>query len=357
MTSVTASHRPVLQTARMSSLLLEVLQENRRQKRFLLHEFVIMPDHFHLLLTPAPDISLEKCLQYIKGGFSFRAKKELDFRQGIWQQSFTEHRVKDAGDYGAAPRIYLAESGEEISGRGAGVVSVLVGVPRGGNRPRTPVAKATDLRLAFRGPEGPRFHRSALSRLDPSTGATDATNEAKEAENSPAIFGIWSSCDLGTAADLSNQLLLGAWLLRSGRRSKHRRVPTGFWLRADRRPSSSMVFVCFSQEDMDRLSASQKTRARGARQRVEAWAFRPTKSEAIRVALATGAPGRFSIMGPLERMKLYSAARAGGPIRVLGKPCHEACPKYRNTARIRRGAGASGPDRLPSSSCIRSTDR
>jgi REP-associated tyrosine transposase len=98
-TSVTASHRPVLQTERMSSLLLDVLQVNRKQKRFLLHEFVIMPDHFHLLLTPAPDVSLEKCLQYIKGGFSFRARKELDFRQGIWQQSFTEHRVKDALDY------------------------------------------------------------------------------------------------------------------------------------------------------------------------------------------------------------------------------------------------------------------
>jgi putative transposase len=98
-TSVAASHRPVLQTARMSSLLLDVLQDNRKQKRFLLHEFVIMPDHFHLLLTPAPDVPLEKCLQYIKGGFSFRAREELDFKQDIWQQSFTEHRVKDAGDY------------------------------------------------------------------------------------------------------------------------------------------------------------------------------------------------------------------------------------------------------------------
>ncbi|HEX4002842.1 MAG TPA: transposase [Candidatus Acidoferrales bacterium] len=98
-TSVTASHRAILQTTRMSSLLLEVPQQNRRQKRFLLHEFVIMPDHFHLLLTPAPDVSLEKCLQYIKGGFSYRARKELDFTQDIWQQSFTEHRVKDAADY------------------------------------------------------------------------------------------------------------------------------------------------------------------------------------------------------------------------------------------------------------------
>jgi putative transposase len=83
----------------MASLLLDVLQENRRQKRFLLHEFVIMPDHFHLLLTPVPEVSLEKSVQYIKGGFSFRARKELNFNQAIWQAGFNEHRVKDARDY------------------------------------------------------------------------------------------------------------------------------------------------------------------------------------------------------------------------------------------------------------------
>jgi REP element-mobilizing transposase RayT len=25
------------------------------QKRYLLHEFVVMPDHFHLILTPKPE--------------------------------------------------------------------------------------------------------------------------------------------------------------------------------------------------------------------------------------------------------------------------------------------------------------
>lgn len=80
--------------------MLDVLKQNRAQRRLLLHEFVIMPDHLHLLLTPAADVSLEKAVQFIKGGFSFRVKKELGYRWEVWQQSFTEHRVKDAGDYG-----------------------------------------------------------------------------------------------------------------------------------------------------------------------------------------------------------------------------------------------------------------
>ena len=48
-------------------------------------------------LTPAPDIPLEKAVQLIKGGFSFRVKKELGSNTEIWGTGFTEHRIKDAG--------------------------------------------------------------------------------------------------------------------------------------------------------------------------------------------------------------------------------------------------------------------
>jgi REP element-mobilizing transposase RayT len=38
------------------------------RKLIELHEFVIMPDHFHLIITPEERIPLEKAIQYIKGG-------------------------------------------------------------------------------------------------------------------------------------------------------------------------------------------------------------------------------------------------------------------------------------------------
>jgi putative transposase len=98
-TSTTAGRRALLQSDRMAQLLVDVLAENRRKRRFLLHEFVIMPNHFHLLLTPAAEIPLEKALQFIKGGFSYRAKREIHFAFEIWQASFVNHRVRDAEDY------------------------------------------------------------------------------------------------------------------------------------------------------------------------------------------------------------------------------------------------------------------
>ena len=52
-----------------------------------------------MLITPAEEVSLEKAIQFIKGGFSYRVKKELDLSFTIWEKGFTNHRVHDASDY------------------------------------------------------------------------------------------------------------------------------------------------------------------------------------------------------------------------------------------------------------------
>ena len=49
------------------------------------------------ILTPT--ISLEKAAQFIKGGFSYRAKKELGSNMEVWQKGFSDHRIRDAKDY------------------------------------------------------------------------------------------------------------------------------------------------------------------------------------------------------------------------------------------------------------------
>jgi putative transposase len=68
-----------------------------RGEAYLLHEFVLMPDHFHLLITPS--IALERAVQLVKGGFSFRAKRELGSNAEIWHRGFADHRIRDAEDY------------------------------------------------------------------------------------------------------------------------------------------------------------------------------------------------------------------------------------------------------------------
>jgi putative transposase len=77
-------------------LLQEVFQHYRGSSH-LLHAFVVMPDHFHLLLTPHE--SLERAMQNIKGGSSFRAKRAFDGKHEIWQPGFSDHRIRDDDDW------------------------------------------------------------------------------------------------------------------------------------------------------------------------------------------------------------------------------------------------------------------
>ena len=95
---VTWERRFILQSIPLCDLL-DVLRQDRAKQRYEMHEFVFMRDHVHLILTPAPLVSLEKAMQFVKGGLSYRAKKELNFNREIWEKGYNEHRIRDAADY------------------------------------------------------------------------------------------------------------------------------------------------------------------------------------------------------------------------------------------------------------------
>jgi len=51
-------------------LFLKTLYRYRRECRYELHAFVLMPEHVHLLLTPGQHVTIERAIQLIKGGYS-----------------------------------------------------------------------------------------------------------------------------------------------------------------------------------------------------------------------------------------------------------------------------------------------
>ena len=95
-TTSTWERRALFHNERWAKLLIDTLY-HYRGSAYLLHAFVVMPEHIHLLITPLT--SLEKSVQFIKGGFSHRAKKELGSNMEVWQKGFSDHRIRDAGDY------------------------------------------------------------------------------------------------------------------------------------------------------------------------------------------------------------------------------------------------------------------
>ena len=65
-------------------LFLKTMYGYRRLGKFELHAFVVMPEHVHILLTPACDVTLEHAIQLIKGGYSHALGAMIGRKREIW---------------------------------------------------------------------------------------------------------------------------------------------------------------------------------------------------------------------------------------------------------------------------------
>jgi putative transposase len=108
-TSSIAGKRSLLQSERSASLFIEVLYHYRSERQYLLHNFVVMPDHFHVVITMGHEVTIERAVQFIKGGFAFRAGKQFGFRPPVWQRGFSEVRIYDS-EHLSRVQEYIAQN-------------------------------------------------------------------------------------------------------------------------------------------------------------------------------------------------------------------------------------------------------
>src|SRR5271167_656050 len=59
-TTKTSMGRPLLQSERNATLFIDVLRSYVSARKFQIHDFVVMPDHVHLLLTVDTEMTIEK---------------------------------------------------------------------------------------------------------------------------------------------------------------------------------------------------------------------------------------------------------------------------------------------------------
>ena len=93
--------RNVFQVTENAEILVQSMLRYRLQNAYLLHEFVIMPNHLHFLVTPSVNTSLEKAVQLIKGGSSHEIHRERENSIKIWQEGFHDWTIRDAQDWRA----------------------------------------------------------------------------------------------------------------------------------------------------------------------------------------------------------------------------------------------------------------
>jgi putative transposase len=108
-TTKTYAGRRLLQSDRNATLLIDVLRTCVAARKFWLLDFVVMPNHLHLLMTVPAGTTIEKAMQLIKGRFSYRLKKEFGYPGEVWQAGFSEARA-DTMENIAGYREYIAQN-------------------------------------------------------------------------------------------------------------------------------------------------------------------------------------------------------------------------------------------------------
>ncbi len=68
------------------------------QKKYLLHAYVVMPDHFHLILKPIHGYSLAEIMKAIKGGSAYELNKKLERKGKFWQIENFDHLIRNDRD-------------------------------------------------------------------------------------------------------------------------------------------------------------------------------------------------------------------------------------------------------------------
>jgi putative transposase len=88
----------LFQRDQVARLMAATLLKYRDAGEFELHEYVVMPNHIHLLLSVKPEQQLSRVIQLIKGGFSHSLRENGMVMRTVWERRYYDRRVRDANE-------------------------------------------------------------------------------------------------------------------------------------------------------------------------------------------------------------------------------------------------------------------
>jgi len=95
----TAQGKALLQSQRMATLFIDVLRSFSRDRRFKVHEFVVMRNYVQLLLTVNGENTVDDILRRIKRRFAFQATWQFAIKGWIWAFDITAVEVRNRADF------------------------------------------------------------------------------------------------------------------------------------------------------------------------------------------------------------------------------------------------------------------
>jgi len=87
-TSKTKNNAHIFSDKKTAEFFLSVLFDCRKKYNFFLFGYVVMPDHFHILIQPDKDYSISQVMQKLKSLFAYRYRELSGISGSVWQKSF-----------------------------------------------------------------------------------------------------------------------------------------------------------------------------------------------------------------------------------------------------------------------------
>lgn len=97
----------LFQRDQVAQLMVATFFKYRDAGEFELHDFVVMPNHIHLLFSTEQKLS--RVIQLIKGGFSHSLRKNGIVFRAVWEQRYYDRQVREENEFAEFAR-YIRES-------------------------------------------------------------------------------------------------------------------------------------------------------------------------------------------------------------------------------------------------------
>ena len=91
--------RPLFRQEELAQLLLDLYVSQRDQSAIALHGYVIMPDHYHVLVTLRAAESISGLVRGIHSLFARACRERTGLRGPVWQRRFYDHAIRDEEDW------------------------------------------------------------------------------------------------------------------------------------------------------------------------------------------------------------------------------------------------------------------
>lgn len=88
----------LFQRDQVAELMVATFLKYRDAGEFELHEYVVMPNHIHLLLSITDEQKLSRVIQLKKGGFSHALRQNGTVFRAVWEQRYYDRQIRGANE-------------------------------------------------------------------------------------------------------------------------------------------------------------------------------------------------------------------------------------------------------------------